>query len=49
VGVCWHKASKKWHAELTFKKIKVLSAFFDKYEDAVKSRKDAEKQFEITY
>ena len=46
VGVNWHKAAKKWHARAVNKEGKRIDlGRFDRIEDAIKARKDHEKEF----
>jgi hypothetical protein len=42
VGVCWNKNANKWQAEIMFNYEKKHLGYFDKFDDARKSRKDAE-------
>lgn len=44
-GVLWDNERKKWKAEIIFKKKKYYLGRFDKKEDAVKARKEAEEKF----
>lgn len=46
IGVNWHKAAKKWHARAVNKDGKRIDlGRFDRIEDAIKARKDHEKEF----
>ena len=42
-GVHWHKTKKKWRAQICIDKKQSHLGFFDNLSDAVKSRKNAEK------
>lgn len=41
-GVCWHKATGKWHAQIGVKGKRVSLGHFDIIEDAIAARKAAE-------
>jgi len=41
-GVCWHKAAKKWHAQIRCEGIQENLGFYDNIDDAAKARKLAE-------
>jgi hypothetical protein len=46
VGVNWHKSAKKWQARaVNGEGVRVDLGRFDKIEDAIKARNDAEKEF----
>ena len=45
VGVGWHKATGKWAAYITVNKKQIHLGLFDKKEDAVKARKEAENKY----
>ena len=46
IGVNWHKAAKKWQARANDRDGKRIDlGRFDNIEDAIKARKDAEKEF----
>lgn len=45
VGVGWHKASDKWAAYIAINKKQIHLGLFDKFEDAVKARKEAEDKY----
>lgn len=47
-GVTWYKAGNKWHAQITVDRKKIHLGYFDKFEDAVIARKEAEVKFEFT-
>lgn len=42
-GVRWHKGQKKWYAEIKLFQKKIHLGSFDLFKDAVKARKQAEK------
>lgn len=44
-GVCWHNSSQKWRAYIGVNKTTITLGEFDNFDDAVKVRKDAEKQY----
>lgn len=44
-GVCWSKRSKKWYANIGFRKKHICLGYFDKKEDAIKARKEAEEKY----
>ncbi len=44
-GVTWDKSRNKWRAELMLNYKHVYSKRFEKKEDAIKARKDAEKKY----
>lgn len=44
-GVSWHKTYGKWSAYIQKDKINILLGYFDTYEDAVKSRNEAEVKY----
>lgn len=44
-GVCWHTHSGKWAARITVNHKRMQLGVFDKLEDAVKARKDAEIKY----
>lgn len=48
-GVYWHAGTKKWRAVLSFKKIKYSLGYFNKKEDAIKAREEAEDKYFKTY
>ena len=44
-GVSWRKESKKWVAQITFKKKRYNLGSYDNIEDAMIARKNAEEKF----
>ncbi len=44
-GVTWHKQKNKWQAYITVNKRQIHLGYFDKFEDAVKARKEAEEKY----
>ena len=44
-GVCWDKTRDKWLAQIAYKYKKINLGRFDNLEDAIKARKDAEKEY----
>ena len=44
-GVGWHKASNKWMAYIAINKKQIHLGLFDKKEDAIKARKEAEEKY----
>ena len=44
LGVCWHKAAKKWHARIAVECRRIDLGFFDDFADAVSARRAAEKK-----
>lgn len=44
-GVYWEKRSERWLSTICFNKKHIRLGLFDLFEDAVKARKEAEKQF----
>ena len=44
-GISWHEQSKKWRVRIGFNYKRISLGLFDKFEDAVKARKDAEKLY----
>lgn len=44
-GVGWHKASNKWAAYIIVNKQQIHLGLFNKFEDAVKARKEAEDKY----
>ena len=45
VGVGWHKATDKWTAYIAINKKQIHLGLFDRFEDAVKARKEAEDKY----
>lgn len=45
IGVCWHKASKKWMARITINEENIYLGLFDNKEDAINARITAEKEY----
>lgn len=45
MGVHWRKQSNAWHAQIQSDGKKMHLGLFDSFDDAVKSRRDAEKKF----
>ena len=43
-GVLWDSERKKWKAEIIFQKKKYFLGRYDKKEDAIKARKEAEEK-----
>ena len=46
-GVTWHKASKKWRADICVKGIKKSLGIFNDKIDAINSRKKAEREYDF--
>jgi len=44
-GVMWHKATQKWLAQIRNNKKQIHLGVFENKEEAIKSRKDAEKKY----
>lgn len=44
-GVCWNKRRQKWTSWITYKNNVIRLGLFDKFEDAVKARKEAEEKY----
>lgn len=44
-GVYWNKQKNKWTAKIIVNKKQIYLGFFDKFEDAVKARKEAEDKY----
>lgn len=44
-GVTWNKKSKKWLARISVDKVRYCLGYFDKFEDAVQARREAEKKY----
>lgn len=49
VGVHWNNRIRRWKAVLEINRKTVLSRTFTSYKNAVKARKDAEKEYGISY
>lgn len=45
VGVCFHKAAKKWYSQININKRCTYLGVFDDFDDAVKARKEAEVKY----
>lgn len=45
VGICWAKRENKWLARITVDGKEIFLGYFDKFEDAVKARKEAEEKY----
>lgn len=45
IGVCWDKAHSKWSAQIGLNKKTIHLGLFENFEDAVKSRKNAEEEY----
>lgn len=45
VGVGWHKATNKWTAYIAVNKRQIYLGLFDRKEDAIKARKEAENKY----
>lgn len=43
-GVVWDKKSNKWQARISFHKKRIILGMFEKKEDAIKARQQAEKE-----
>lgn len=44
-GVTWYKTSNKWKAAITVNKKYMVLGYFENFDDAVKSRKEAEEKY----
>lgn len=44
-GVDWDKQREKWRARISINKKRIILGWFDNKEDAIKARKNAEKEF----
>lgn len=44
-GVCWHKASKKWHSRIKISGKDITLGFYDDLDEAVNARKLANKRY----
>lgn len=44
-GVCWHKRTSKWRAQIGHNRKQIHLGYFNKKEDAIKARKQAEKKY----
>ena len=44
-GVCWDKSHNRWKAQITLRKQTINLGRFDKFDDAVKARKEAEEKY----
>lgn len=44
-GVMWYKAGQKWHAQITVEGKTIHLGYFEKIEEAVKARKQAETEY----
>lgn len=44
-GVSWHKRDSKWQASICVNRKSIYLGCFDKFEDAIKARKDAENKY----
>lgn len=49
VGVYWIQNIQKWHALIGFEKKYINLGYYEKYEDAVKAREDAEEKYQGEY
>ena len=49
VGVYWVKHIQKWHALIGFDKKYINLGYYEKYEDAVKAREEAEEKYQGEY
>ena len=49
VGVGWHKSNSRWVVRITVGSKRKHLGYFVNYEDAISTRKAAEKEFGITY
>lgn len=45
VGVCWHKQSQKWEAQIRFRKKIIRLGTYEKIESAAKIRREAESYY----
>lgn len=45
IGVSWNKRDKKWEAYITKNKIRTHLGYFENFDDAVKTRKEAEETY----
>lgn len=44
-GVYWNRNMQKWFAEIRLNKKRIFLGYFDNFEDAVKTRKEAEEKY----
>ena len=44
-GVCWYKTVNSWHSRITVNGKTISLGYYKNFDDAVKSRKDAEKKY----
>ena len=44
-GVCWNKSHGRWHSYIKLRGKQTTLGFFEKFEDAVLARKDAELEY----
>jgi hypothetical protein len=45
IGVNWHKRNKRWQAKITVNRKTLFLGYFRKLENAIKARKEAEKEY----